>query len=274
MKKNIIGLSMMLIIGNIGCQTQNKDTVVTETTGEKPENAAKYEHIPDELLAGLKAHGGIDFWKKYGQLSYVLMKRGTTEQLVTDLHSRKVLLTLPDYKIGYDSKNVWITPNKAAMGGGSPRFYHNLNFYFFALPFVLADPGIKYEVLPDREIDEKVYDVVKISFDEGVGDASGDYYIAHFDQETHQLYLLLYTVTYFSGESNENYNAIIYHEWQNAGGLLVPKLIKGYKYAAGEIGEQRYEARFEHVVFEENTPDPSLFAMPENAEIDSLKADA
>ena len=273
MKSNINWLIVLLIALNWGCQTQNKESAVAGAQAQKPEKKVRYEHIPTELLAGLKAHGGMDSWKKYGKLSYDLTKRGRSEQLVTDLHSRKVLLTLSDYKIGYDGQNVWITPNKAAMGGGSPRFYHNLNFYFFAVPFVFADPGIKYEVLPAREIDGKVYDVVKISFNEGVGDAAGDYYVAHFDQETHQLYLLLYTVTYFSGESHENYNAIIYHEWQNTGELLVPKMMKGYKYADGEIGEQRYEARFDNVVFEENKPDASLFAMPENAEIDSLKVD-
>ena len=273
MKRKINWLPMLLFICIWGCQTQNKETKVAGTAGEKPEKETNYQHIPAELLAGLKAHGGIGAWKEYGQLSYDLTKRGVNEQLVTDLHSRKVLLTLSDYKIGYDGQNVWIAPNKEAMGKGSPRFYHNLNFYFFAVPFVFADPGIKYEVLPAREIDGKVYDAVKISYNEGVGDAPGDYYVAHFDQETHQLYLLLYTVTYFSGKPHENYNAIIYHEWQNAGGLMVPKLMKGYKYADGEIGEQRYEARFDNVVFEEKTPAPSLFAMPENAEIDSLQVD-
>ena len=268
MKKRMIWLSLLLIVFNWGCQNKNNESQVRQAAEEKPQMKERYEHLPAGLLAGLEAHGGVDSWKKYGTLSYDLTKRGGSEKLLTDLHTRKVLLTLADYQIGYDGQDVWISPNKAAMGGGSPRFYHNLNFYFFALPFVFADPGIRYEVLADREIGGKVYDAIKISFDDGVGDASGDYYIAHFDQETHQLYLLLYTVTYFSGESNENYNAIIYHEWQNAGGLLVPRVMKGYKYIDGEIGEQRYEARFDNVIFKEKTPDPSLFAVPENAEID------
>lgn len=273
MKKSTYWLITLIIVCGWSCKPQNKESVIADTPESKTEDKANYDHIPAELLAGLDAHGGVETWKKYGKLSYDLTKRGNSEQLVTDLHSRKVLLTMSDHKIGYDGQNVWISPNKEAMGGGSPRFYHNLNFYFFAVPFVFADAGINYEILPAREIDGKLYDAVKISYNEGVGDASGDYYVAHFDQETHQLYLLLYTVTYFSGESHENYNALIYQDWQNVGGLLVPKMMQGYKYADGEIGEQRYEARFENVVFEENAPDPSQFAMPENAEIDSLKVD-
>ena len=151
-----------------------------------------------------------------------------------------------------------------------PRFYHNLIFYFYAIPFVLADPGINYEVLPDRTINGKDLTAVKITFNEGVGDAPDDYYIAHFDKTTNELYLLLYTVTYFSGETNENFGAIVYDEWTVVNEVKLPKVMKGFRYQADTLGAQRYVRNFDRIKISEEALVNSLFEIPENSEIDTL----
>jgi hypothetical protein len=82
--------------------------------------------------------------------------------------------------------------------------------------------------------------------------------------------LLLYTVTYYSKESHEKYNALLY-EWQEVNGMQVTKSIKGYKYDSGRLGDLRYESSFNNVTFSKEKPDDSIFSIPNIAEIDSLK---
>ena len=121
-----------------------------------------------------------------------------------------------------------------------------------------------------QTISDITYNAVKISYDQGVGDTPEDYYIAHFNPETGLMELLLYTVTYFSKESHDKYNALLY-DWQEVQGLQVAKSITGYKYDSGRLGDIRYESQFNNVIFSKEAPDTSLFSIPEIAEIDSLK---
>jgi len=235
-----------------------------------PATPAHWANIPAPMLKGLEAHGGLDAWSKMKTMEFSFPKGEATELHQVDLPSRKVRISHPDYTIGYDGQEVWVTPNKEALGSMSARFYHNLIFYFYAIPYVLADPGVNYEVLPDRTVNGKVLDAIKISFNDGVGDAPDDYYIAHFDKETHEFYFLLYTVTYFSGETNENFSAIVYDNWVEQNGLKVPQSMKGFKFAADTLGEQRYERIFDDIRLTDIALEDVLFEMPDGAVIDSL----
>lgn len=245
----------------LGCQAK-----VSESNAVPEES-----HLPKPLAKALDAHGGLERWQEMQTMGYTLLKGDVKEKHQIDLPSRKVRIMTDDWTLGYDGEEVWVTPDLAAFGKGSPRFYHNLIFYFFALPYVAADPGINYEVLADKTIEGRIYDAVKISFNAGVGDAPDDYYILHFDKETHLMHLLLYTVTYYSKEKSEKYNAIIYDEWIDVKGLKLPASFKGYKYENGELGDQRYARSFtDHYLSEEPLID-NTFTMPKGAAIDSLQ---
>lgn len=258
---------LLLLIGFSSCQS----TAPEQKTADNPkvEEATPKPALPKALAQGLEAHGGLERWEQMKSLQFAMMKGEKKETHLTQLKNRKTRISHEDYTIGFDGEEVWVAPNKAAFGKGSARFYHNLRFYFFGLPFLFADPGINYEELPQKEINGIMYDAVKISYQSGVGDAPEDYYIAHFHPETHLMDVLLYTVTYYKGTTNENYNALMY-EWQEVNGLKVPKVMSGYKYENGQIGELRYERPLLDVEIKETAPDEALFEMPEGAEIDSL----
>ena len=265
--KKFILLHLILVIIVSACQESSPSEQQPEATvQEAPELPA----LPKALSQGLEAHGSLERWQKMRTLEYDIDRGGSPEHQLIDLHNRKVHLSHENYTVGFDGTEVWVAPNKAAFGKGSARFYHNLIFYFHAIPFVLADPGIQYEELPQKEFEGKLYDAVKISYNKGVGDAPDDYYIAHFDTETHLMKWLLYTVTYYSGAPGEKYNALLYDEYEEVNGLKVPKLMKGYKYEDGELGELRYERPFNNIKLSESAPDQSIFEMPEAAEIDTL----
>lgn len=228
--------------------------------------------VPPLLAKALSTHGGLENWQKMNTLQYTLIIDGQPEKTSVDLNSRQTLLAHPDYQIGFDGKDVWVAPNKMAYREGkrSARFYHNLNFYFFAIPFVLADPGINYEVLDTASIAGETYDLLKISYDPGTGDAPDDYYICYFDRETHQLEWLRYTVTYYSGKPSDRYNMLKYDTWQLVSGLLVPEKLIGYTYENGSIGDPRYEKVFQDVSFTTTSLNPNIFLRPAASEIDSL----
>ncbi|MEL6720610.1 MAG: DUF6503 family protein, partial [Bacteroidota bacterium] len=191
-------LYFLLTLTIIACNTPQPET----------EEVPNYDHLPEVLLAGLEAHGGIDRWQEMQTLEYDLMKDSITEHQLIDLKSRKVLLSTnpATYTLGFDGQEVWVSPEKAAFPGNSARFYHNLYFYFYAMPFIASDPGINYEVMKNDSLNGELYDAVKISYNAGVGDAPDDEYILYFDKESHQMEWLLYTVTYYTGEKGTRYN--------------------------------------------------------------------
>jgi len=263
MKKTLLLLISTAVILASCKQAENVASTVTTTP-------THWDNIPAAMMKGIDAHGGLEAWSKMNTMEFAFPKGEANELHQVDLPSRKVRISHPDYTIGFDGQEAWVTPSKEAFGTTPPRFYHNLIFYFYAIPYVLADPGINYEVLPDRTINGKTLDAIKVSFNEGVGDAPDDYYIAHFDKETHEFYFLLYTVTYFSGETNENFGAIVYDNWKEVNGLKVPMSMKGFKFAADTLGDQRYERVFSDIKLTAEPLDPSLFELPEGAIIDSL----
>ncbi|MEM9833610.1 MAG: DUF6503 family protein [Bacteroidota bacterium] len=254
----VVGLSF-------GCNAPESSTSIAEPV----ENSIPEEpDYPAVLQQALEAHGGLDRWKSFGKLEYDLYRgEDLVDHQLIALNTRKVLLNNEQYTIGFDGQQVWVSPDTSAYSGPSARFYHNLQFYFFALPFVLADPGIKYEVLEPRQFQEKMYDGLRITYEPEVGDAADDEYIAYFDQSTHQLYLLLYTVTYFSQSPATRYSARIYEEWQTINGLKMPLQVQSYRWENDSLGEQRGVTGYRNVVLDEIPPDQSMFLMPNEATV-------
>lgn len=234
-----------------------------------------YATLPPYFSEVLKAHGGLGQWREFKTLSYDLRHQDDPapgEHYTMDLLNRKDLTVADSFKIGFDGENVWVAPNKKAFPGKSARFYHNLFSYFFSIPFILADPGVAYSS-DTLTVDGKKYDVVKVSFEAGVGDADKDTYQLLIDPNTKQMEKLLYTVTYFSGEGSGNFNALAYEGWEEVNGVRLPTRLTGYTYLDGHLGGKRYEVAFSNIRLGTESPAQGLFEMPTQAEIDSLKKD-
>ena len=263
--KNLLFLTVIVFaIVACGQQSEMKDNATATTDLETP--SAIY---PEILMDAITAHGGLETWQSFGTLEYELTAGGKNEYQLFDLKNRKSLIISDTFKLGFDGQEAWIVPNKEALGRSSLRFYHNLNFYFFAIPFVLADPGIQYEEMEDVTMDSISYDVLKISYGENIGDSPDDNYICYFNQETKMLDFIRYTVTYFSKETSDKFNALKYEEWQEINGLKVPLKMSSYKWEEGQLGEKRGEKLFENVVFSKAIPDSVVFAKPDGAEIEA-----
>lgn len=54
-------------------------------------------------------------------------------------------------------------------------------------------------------------------------------------------------------------------------GVDLPKILTWYKYEDGQLGEKRGQRIFNDIKLSREVYDQSIFEVPENAEIDSLK---
>ena len=98
---------------------------------------------------------------------------------------------------GYDGKTTWQTetgkPTTDPAKLQRADFLRKTNFYWLAMIFKLLDPGLRYTYEGRRQVDGVTYEIVRIGFDDGVGDVS-DTYVLYIDPRTWRVDQFLFTV--------------------------------------------------------------------------------
>lgn len=234
------------------------------TNPKQAESNTATAHHSEQIAKVFKAHGGFNRWAEMKTLKF---SKGDEHHLI-DLNSRKVLVEGEKRTIGFDGREVWVVPDRLTNGA---RFYHNLFFYFYAMPFVLGDPGIRYDDAGSKELFGMNLHGIKISYGEGVGDSPKDNYILYYDESSSTMQALMYTVTFRSQESSDKFNLIKYDEWQDINGVLLPKKIQWYNFKNDSIGEMRNEVLFTDVSLSKDQADQSLFAIRKGASIAGMQ---
>jgi hypothetical protein len=218
MKK--VFLLIVLIIA-ISCKSEAKK----ETEKEIAEVAEVKESFPEEIGKIFETHGGMNNWRSAKVLSF---NKGEEAHTV-DLQTRKTVVNHPDYSLGFEGKEVWLSEENKGDYKGNPEFYYNLYFYFYAMPFVLADDGIIYEKVDGITFEDVTYPGYKISYEANIGTSPDDNYIVYYNPKNYQMEWLAYTVTFNSKEPSNRYNLIRYNAWESVEGLILPKEITWYK---------------------------------------------
>lgn len=228
-----------------------------------------------QIDRAIAANGGLEKWRSFSAVQYDLTYErpsGTKrDHQLFDLHSRDGLITAVNYTLGSSHGEVWIKPTLDALGGTPPRFYMWTPFYFFAMPFVFADPGAKQEALGRKRFQDRDYDVVKITYQAGTGDSPDDFYLAYIDPDSGRLKLAVYVVTYPQLRKGKpldqlEQHAIVFEEWQQADGLTVPKSAAYFHWDGETIaGDALGRMHFSEVRFSATAPDASQFAKPADA---------
>lgn len=249
-------LSLLLLTA---CHSPEKPAASSSPAPQTP------KELPELFTKILDAHGGLSQWEAMNTLEFVKGEGDEAEYHTVDLKSRQSLIEQKGkFRLGSNGEKVWVTPHRDSFPGRSPRFYHNLYFYFVAIPYVLADPGVVYEDLGEQLVGTEKYRVLKTGFQDDVGDAPDDQYWLYVDPETYVVDFITYSVTYFDASKATSYNALKY-DWSPNNGLLVPKTCTGYKWEDGALGEQRYVRDFTNVNYSKEKTDPQMFAVPEGA---------
>ncbi|WP_281542866.1 DUF6503 family protein [Maribacter aestuarii] len=258
MKKIVL---LAFFIGLTACKEKAKSE---ENLPQETEQEDSVQKFPEALDKVFGAHGGLDTWRNQRTLTYDLPKPELTETHVIDLFSRKDKITSEGYTMGYDGEDVWLLDVDESYKG-DPVFYHNLMFYFYAMPFVLADDGINYSTAENLDYEGISYPGIRITYDNGVGTSPKDEYYLHYHPETHQMQWLGYTVTYRSGETSDNIKWIRYNDWMNVNGLTLPKSIIWYDYEGRTIKEEKSLVMFENVRISSEAKNDDFFQKPDEA---------
>lgn len=226
---------------------------------------AQSNSYPGNLSKVFDAHGGLDQWREYKTLSFEFPTPKFTEKQTIDLYNRMDKITTPSYSLGYDGEQIWLSDTEGTYEG-DPKFYHNLMFYFYAMPFLLADSGIHYAPAAPLDVDGAEYPGFKISYDSGVGASAKDEYYLHYNPDTFQMVWLGYTVTYFSNEVSDKISWIRYGNWTKVDEVLLPLTLTWYTMENGKIGAPRKTVAFQNITLSLTSKGKAFYAKPEDAE--------
>lgn len=255
MKQTLTILVLTILFSACKNNTETKSVEAVKEVIEK-EITKTY---PETISKILKAHGTIEKWNAMENLEFTMKKESGDEKTTTALKSRKSLIETKDFSIGYNGKEAWLKENGDYKYKGNPQFYYNLMFYFYAMPFVLADDGITYTNVEPLKVDGKEYPGIKISYGDGVGESPEDEYILYYDKEEYKMTWLGYTVTYFSKEKSTDWHFIKYVDWTDVNGLILPLRLEWYKSEGFKIGEKRNMLLFADAVASKTKPNDMIF---------------
>jgi hypothetical protein len=264
MKNYIILLGLILTI--VSCKNEKSSISDIDLKNEETNLLAKdVQDYPSNLMAIMDVHGGIVQWEKMHNICFSFEGRGGEEVHTTSLKDRMAKIENENWTIGNDGESTWLLESEEGSYKGNAAFYNNLMFYFYAMPFVLADNGIIYTELPQRALAGKMYNALKIGYDNGVGYSPKDEYILFSEPSTNQMAWLGYTVTGTSNKKSDTWSFIKYDQWQEVNGLLLPEKLTWYTVENNEPTEKRNELIFSKVTMTETQLVDSVFAKPDRA---------
>lgn len=243
-----------------------------ENTPEKSTTTVTTPVYPESLTKVLEHHGGLDHWQAMNSLSYELVKPEGNEKQMIDLKSRAERIESTHFISGFDGEKYWVMADSTYEG--DPKFYTNLMFYFYAMPFVLADPGIQYTSVEDLIFEGKRYPGIHISYEDNIGISPKDEYIIHYDPNTYEMSWLGYTVTYFNEKKEEgnsaapsSYRWIRYNDWMEKNGIKLPQSLTWYSTKDGLPEEPKPSRKFTEIEISEEAFPRATFIVPYGANV-------
>lgn len=221
--------------------------------------------LSPEFTEVLDAHGDWKKWYNAKAESYAMIHEGvmTEENVFINLESRKIRLSNTEFEIGFDGNQTWISPNRDAYKGKSVRFYHNLYFYFFNIPYVFTDQGVTVEKIADKSLNGKKYPTFQAKFNSNTGSSPQDQYFMLINPETKRIEYLLYTVTYF-GDENPPLNALKYEDYRSSDGVFFPRILTGYTLENDSTTNVKYQVTFADALLLDEEFDSEIFEKPED----------
>ncbi|GMN07001.1 hypothetical protein MTsPCn5_23900 [Croceitalea sp. MTPC5] len=296
MKTSLFPFIAITLLLASSCNENAKKTVIQETTEQsksvvKVPNSwitSRVEKTRERLYSSdagkvvwqaMEAHGGLDKWYQNGPISfrfnYQPLDGGTprdTYQAIDTWRSKARHYQAKDStsQYGWDGKDAWVIAKDSTVFPYNTRFWSLTPYFFAAQPFVLDGNGVNLELLDQRTHNQRKQDVIKVTFDEGTGDAPDDYYVLYFDSETHILSVIRYIVSYpgyfkDGGHLPEKFMEL--NGEQLADGISFPKEYKTHWLTEEELpGEHITNITLSDIDFKSNLED-GFFKAPKGAKI-------
>ena len=197
----------------------------------------------------MEAHGGLANWYSNGPLGFRFNYQPLdgdiqrdSYQVVDIWRNRSVHTSTKDSTstYGWSGTEAWLKTKDSTALAYDTKFWAMTPLYLMGFPFVLDGEGVNLELLPQSNYLGKANNVVKITFSPGTGDAPDDYYILHFDAETHQLIGTRYIVSYpeyFKNGEHLPEKFMKVGPMINIEGLLLPSQLKTHWTVDGLPGD-------------------------------------
>ncbi len=252
MKKIVFFIVQIFFFGSINGQVMTKPIAETSKTFvEKIKNA----HHFGLFYAQQAVTFDIDV--SFGG------KPGMSATITTLTSSGKIRLQQSNGKtVIFDGKKTWISPGNSDYP--KARFDIFTYHYFFMAPFKVNDGGTQWQILSDKIYDFNDYARARLTFQNGTGDSSDDWYIVHRNKATNYLEAMAYIVTYggkSQAEAEKKPGSIVYTDWQAISGVMFATTWKftNWSEEKGFFGTKA-EVKIKNIRF--ITPDNSTFAVP------------
>jgi len=211
----------------------------------------------------IEAHGGLDARRPERRMhteNRVDLWRSRARQREVGEHA--------DATLGWDGERAWITPSAEAFPSPA-RFWATTPYYFVGIPWVLADPGTRFEQLEDQALEGEAHHIVKVTYEAGTGDSPDDYYVIYIHPETHRVNAIRYVVAYpgfFPEGGHSPEKLMVYGDQREVDGLVFAHELDTYAWdaEAAERGEKVTEIAVSDIELGQSW-DPDVFAPPEGA---------
>lgn len=229
------------------------------------------------VLDAIDAHGGLARWYDNGPIHFRYTYNRLdgppidTRQTIDTWSSRAVHEVVGDpvssraVRFGWTGEEAWVSGTDSL--ATNARFWALTPYYFVAMPFVLADPGVNLETAGQMTAEGATYDLIYVTFAPGTGDAPDDYYYLLLDPETRRVGGVRYVVSYpgfFPEGSASPERLMLYDGAQTASGITLQEGFRSFAWTEAGTGESAAEGTVTDLRFVPDAPD-SLFALPPDA---------
>ena len=227
------------------------------------------------LWQAIEAHGGLARWYGNGPLEFRFNYRPLDDGTPRDTYevarywsaqARHRLAGDTTIQYGWDGQQAWAYPTDTLIPY-NVRFWSLTPYYFVGIPFVLADEGIKLAMMEPDTLEAIAYDLVKVTYNAGVGDAPDDYYVIYVSQQDNRVGAIRYIVSYpgyFPGGGHAPEKLMTYEGAQTADSITLPERYRTFWWKDEQRGEHITNITLSEVAFRPDVT-TDYFAAPAGA---------
>ena len=139
----------------------------------------------------------------------------------------------------FDGSDSWLA--KTLQFDAEARYDLFTWHYFFCLPWKLADPGARWQPLPERVFEKMPCSTGRLTFAPGTGDSSDDWFLVFSDKKDGLLRGAVYVVTYGGKDieaAEKGPRAIHYSDFRPVDGIPVAHAWKFYGWNTDSLGNK------------------------------------
>lgn len=273
--------SLLLIACMISCkpsqeESSNRQTIGSSQTALVPQSwieervsaaRQRLESSPagQKIWQAIEAHGGLSRWYGNGPLQFHFNYQpldGKTPRNTIQMSdnwsakARHKMATDTTLQFGWDGQQAWALPDTSKIPFDA-RFWALTPYYFVGIPFVLADEGVYLEGAGLDNLEGVTYDLVKVTFGEGVGDAPDDNYVIYLHPESHQVGAYRYVVSYpayFPEGGHTPEKIMVLDGKQTVEGIVFPESYRTFMWKDDEAGEHVTNVTLSDIHFRPDLP--------------------